>query len=182
MVVAEARRTYTYLSLFGYRVDAVVVNRLLPDDVTDPYFGKWKEIQADHFRTITESFAPLPILTCRLFDDEMVGLPRLGEVADEVYGRIDPAAVLAESTPLRVTKERGGGYALRLDLPFAERGDLDVHRKGDELLIRVGQHKRNVLLPQALQPLEITAANLRGGTLVVRFGADDGQPAGARRA
>ncbi|HYY79681.1 MAG TPA: ArsA family ATPase, partial [Actinomycetes bacterium] len=64
MVVNEARRTYTYLSLFGYRVDAVVVNRLLPDDVTDPYFGKWKEIQADHFRTITESFAPLPILTC----------------------------------------------------------------------------------------------------------------------
>jgi arsenite-transporting ATPase len=182
MVVAEARRTYTYLSLFGYRVDAVVVNRLLPDDVTDPYFGKWKEIQADHFRTITESFAPLPILTCRLFDDEMVGLERLAEVADEVYGGSDPAAVLAESTPLRVTKERGGGYALRLDLPFAERDELDIHRKGDELLIRVGQHKRNVLLPQALQPLEVTAANLGGGTLVVLFGAGDGQPAGARGA
>jgi arsenite/tail-anchored protein-transporting ATPase len=96
-------------------------------------------------------------------------------VADAVYGQDDPAAVLAESSPLRVTKERGGGYALRLDLPFAERDDLDVHRKGDELLIRVGPHKRNVLLPQALQPLEITAANLRGGTLVVRFGAGDGQ-------
>jgi arsenite-transporting ATPase len=182
MVVAEARRTYTYLSLFGYRVDAVVVNRLLPDDVTDPYFGKWKEIQADHFRIITESFAPLPILTCRLFDDEMVGLDRLSEVAAEVYGPRDPADVLAQSRPLRVTKETGGGYALRMDLPFAERGDLDVHRKGDELLIKVGGYKRNVLLPQALQPLEITAANLRGGTLVVRFDAREGPSAGARGA
>jgi arsenite-transporting ATPase len=182
MVVAEARRTYTYLSLFGYRVDAVVVNRMLPDDVTDPYFGKWKEIQADHFRTITESFAPLPILTCRLFDDEMVGLERLAEVAAEVYGERDPAGVLAESRPMRVSKQRGGGYALRMDLPFAERGDLDVHRKGDELLIKVGGYKRNVLLPQALQPLEISAANLRGGTLVVRFDAREGPSAGARGA
>jgi arsenite/tail-anchored protein-transporting ATPase len=163
-------------------VDAVVVNRMLPDDVTDPYFGKWKEIQADHFRIITESFAPLPILTCRLFDDEMVGLDRLAEVAAEVYGSRDPADVLAESRPLRVTKQRGGGYALRMELPFAERGDLDVHRKGDELLIKVGGYKRNVLLPQALQPLEISAANLRGGTLVVRFDAREGPSAGARGA
>jgi arsenite/tail-anchored protein-transporting ATPase len=178
MVVAEARRTYTYLSLFGYRVDAVVVNRLLPDDVTDPYFGKWKDIQADHFRTITESFAPLPILTCRLFDDEMVGLSRLDDVATEVYGDRDPAAVLATTTPIRVTKERGG-YALRLDLPFAERADLDIMRKGDELLVKVGQYKRNVLLPQALRALEVADANLRGGTLVVRFAAPDGAPVGA---
>jgi arsenite-transporting ATPase len=182
MVVAEARRTYTYLSLFGYRVDAVVVNRLLPDDVTDPYFGKWKEIQADHFRGITEAFSPLPILTCRLFDDEMIGLERLGRIADEVYGRQDPAAVLADTQPLRVAKERGG-YALRLDLPFADRDDLDVLRKGDELLVKVGQYRRNVLLPQALQPLEVTAAALRNGTLVVRFGASEPRSAtGTQRA
>src|SRR5437773_902829 len=73
MVIAEARRTYTYLSLFGYRVDAVVVNRIIPDEVNDPYFGKWKDIQADHLRTVYESFDPLPILTARLFDREMVG-------------------------------------------------------------------------------------------------------------
>jgi arsenite-transporting ATPase len=171
MVVAEARRTYTYLSLFGYRVDAVVVNRLLPDDVTDPYFGKWKEIQADHFRTITESFAPLPILTCRLFDNEMVGLERLDEVATAVYAERDPAAVLAHAKPMRVTKEEGGGYALRLDLPFTEHGDLDVLRKGEELYVRVGSFKRNVLLPQALQSLEVVSAALRAGTLVVQFGS-----------
>jgi arsenite-transporting ATPase len=176
MVVNEARRTYTYLSLFGYRVDAVVVNRLLPDDVTDPYFGKWKEIQADHFRTITESFAPLPILTCRLFDNEMFGLQRLDEVATAVYGERDPAAVLAHAKPMRVTKE-ADGYALRLDLPFTERGDLDVLRKGEELYVRVGSFKRNVLLPQALQSLEVMGATLRAGTLLVQFAASEEQRA-----
>jgi len=175
MVVAEARRTYTYLSLFGYRVDAVVVNRLLPDDVTDPYFLKWKEIQAVHYRSITESFAPLPILPCRLFDDEMVGLDRLGEVAAAVYGERDPAAVLAHSQPMRVSKIKGG-YALLLDLPFAERAELDVLRKGEELYVKVGAYKRNVLLPQALQPLDVVAATLRDSTLEVRFGAAPSAP------
>ncbi len=175
MVVAEARRTYTYLSLFGYRVDAVVVNRLLPDDVTDPYFLKWKEIQAVHYRSITESFAPLPILPCRLFDDEMVGLDRLGEVAGAVYGERDPAAVLAHSQPMRVSKTKGG-YALLLDLPFAERAELDVLRKGEELYVKVGAYKRNVLLPQALQPLDVVSATLRDSTLEVRFGAAPSSP------
>src|SRR5204863_9444782 len=89
MVISEARRTYTYLSLFGYRVDAIVVNRIIPDTVTDPYFGKWKDIQAEHLSTVRESFEPVPILTARLFDREMVGLPLLEEMGDEVYGEED---------------------------------------------------------------------------------------------
>src|SRR3954467_11721597 len=77
MVIAEARRTYTYLSLFGYRVDAVVVNRIIPDSVTDPYFLKWKDIRGEPPQPARESFEPLPILTARLFDREMVGIPLL---------------------------------------------------------------------------------------------------------
>ena len=140
MVVAEARRTYTYLSLFGYRVDAVVVNRLLPDDVTDPWFGKWKELQAEHLpdhRRVVRArcrSSPAGCSTTR-----WSGWTGCAEVAAEVYGERDPAGVLAESRPMRVSKQRGGGYDLLMDLPFAERGDLDVHRKGDELLIKVGR-------------------------------------------
>src|SRR6266508_2918366 len=94
MVISEARRTYTYLSLFGYRVDAVVVNRIIPDTVTDPYFGKWKEIQAEHLATVHESFDPLPILTARLFDQEMVGAERLSRMAAEGYGELDVTEIL----------------------------------------------------------------------------------------
>src|SRR5438477_6890744 len=86
MVIAEARRTYTYLALFGYRVDGVVVNRIIPPEVEDPYFGKWKDIQAEHLETVKESFQPLPIITAGLFDREMVGLELLAEMGQAVYG------------------------------------------------------------------------------------------------
>src|SRR5213596_2862019 len=94
MVIAEARRTYTYLGLFGYRVDAVIVNRIIPDEVEDPYFGKWKDVQAEHLATVHESFEPLPILTARLFDREMIGIPLLVEMGDEVYGDQDATDIL----------------------------------------------------------------------------------------
>src|SRR2546423_553154 len=104
MVISEARRTYTYLSLFGYRVDAVIVNRIIPDDVTDPYFGKWKEIQAEHLATVHESFEPVPILTPKLFDREMVGMDLLARMAEEVYGDLDATQILFVEEPIRVRK------------------------------------------------------------------------------
>jgi arsenite-transporting ATPase len=168
MVIAEARRTYTYLALFGYRVDAVVVNRIFPDEITDPYFGKWKDIQAEHLQTVRESFEPVPILTARLFDREMVGLDLLAEMGDEVYGETDAMAILHRDEPLRVRK-RGTSYVLSLKLPFVERGNLEVFRKADELYIRVGSYKRNLILPQTLQRLDVKEANFEDGRLDVRF-------------
>jgi arsenite-transporting ATPase len=179
MVIAEARRTYTYLSLFGYRVDAVVVNRIIPDEVEDPYFGKWKDIQAEHLASVHESFQPIPILTARLFDREMVGSPLLGELAAEIYGDTDVTAILHQEDPLRVRKI-AGVYVLSIRLPFVERTGLNVFRKSDELFVRIGSYKRNVILPQVLQRLEIQEAAFVDDRLEVRFAqADAGQsPAG----
>ncbi|MDP8956917.1 MAG: ArsA family ATPase [Actinomycetota bacterium] len=168
MVIAEARRTYTYLSLFGYRTDAVVVNRIIPEEVSDPYFGKWKEIQAEHLSMIMESFEPVPILKARLFDREMVGLDLLADMAREVYGETDPTTILHRDEPMRV-KRRGSSYVLSLRLPFIERSDLDVFRKADELYISVGSYKRNLILPQTLQRLDVQEANFEDGRLDVRF-------------
>jgi arsenite-transporting ATPase len=170
MVIAEARRTYTYLSLFGYRVDAVVVNRIIPDEVNDPYFGKWKDIQADHLRSIMESFQPIPILTAKLFDREMVGVELLEEMGREVYGERDPSDLLHREDPIRVRKRGGGGYVLSMHLPFSDRADLDVFRKADELYVRVGSYKRNLILPQMLQRLEVQDAMFVDDRLEVRFG------------
>ncbi len=168
MVIAEARRTYTYLGLFGYRVDAIVVNRIIPDDVTDPYFGKWKDIQAEHLRTVRESFEPVPILTARLFDREMVGLDLLGDMGVEVYGTTNVTDVLYRDDPIRVSR-RAGGYVLSMRLPFVSRDDMDIHRRGDELLVRVGSYKRNLILPATLQRLEVRGANFVGDHLEVLF-------------
>ncbi len=168
MVIAEARRTYTYLSLFGYRVDAVVVNRIIPEDVTDPYFGKWKDIQAEHLVTVRESFEPVPILTARLFDREMVGIELLEDMGEEVYKGLNVTDVLFRDDPIRVRK-RGAGYALTMRLPFVSRDDMDIHRRGDELYVRVGSYKRNLILPHTLQRLEVRGANFVGDDLEIAF-------------
>jgi arsenite-transporting ATPase len=177
MVIAEARRTYTYLSLFGYRVDAIVANRIIPDDVNDPYFVKWKEIQAEHLATIRESFQPVPILPARLFDQEIVGPDLLEQLGNEVYGDLDPADVLHRDQPIKVRK-RGPYYVLMMRLPFVDRDDLDIYRKGDELYVRVGAYKRNLILPHALQRLDIRQARFVEEGLEVRFAEKGSSQAG----
>jgi arsenite/tail-anchored protein-transporting ATPase len=172
MVIAEARRTYTYLGLFGYRVDAVIANRIIPPDVTDPYFGKWKDIQAEHLATIHESFEPVPILEARLFDREMVGVGLLEEMGEEVYRDLDATAVLYRDDPIRVRK-RGKGYVLGMRLPFVSRDDMDIHRRGEELYVRVGTYKRNLVLPQTLKSMSIREANFAGDRLEISFGRDE---------
>ena len=171
MVIAEARRTYTYLGLFGYRVDAVVVNRIIPDDVVDPYFGKWKDIQAEHLATVRESFEPVPILTARLFDREMVGVQLLQEMGDEVYGTAEAMDVLYRDDPIRVRK-RGTGYVLSMRLPFVSREEMDIHRRGDELYVRVGSYKRNLILPQTLKRMVVREASFAGDHLEILFGRE----------
>jgi arsenite/tail-anchored protein-transporting ATPase len=168
MVIAEARRTYTYLSLFGYRVDAIVANRIIPGDVTDPYFGKWKEIQNEHLATIRESFQPVPVLTARLFEQEMVGFDLLKRMGDDVYEDADETKVFHLDEPIRVQK-RGGWYVLSLQLPFTDRAQLDIHRKAEELVVRVGSYKRTLILPHALQRLEIREARFVEDRLEIRF-------------
>ena len=116
MVIAEARRTYTYLSLFGYRVDAVVANRLLPAEVSDPWFDRWKELHVEHLKTIEDSFAPLPVLTVELAAEELVGVDALRAFGARVYGERDAASILHEGQPLKITR-RAGRTTLVLELP-----------------------------------------------------------------
>lgn len=173
MVIAEAKRTYTYLNLFGYRVDAVVVNRLLPPEVSDPYFARWKEIQAEHLQTIEESFAPLPILTARLRDQELTGNELLADLGAEIYGDADPAAVLYTGEAMRVDK-RGESYVLSLQLPFARKEELELSRKEDELFVRVGRYRRTIMLPGVLSRREVGSATLEGDRIEIVFQRDGG--------
>jgi arsenite-transporting ATPase len=168
VVIAEARRTFTYLSLFGYRVDAVVANRLLPEGVTDPWFDKWKSLQGEHLETIDESFAPLPVLRAELAGDELVGLDQLRAFADGLYGDTDAAAILHEGEPLQIERH-GDDYVLVQELPFADRDDLEIGRLPDELLVRVGPYRRSLLLPDSLRRCAVSYASHNDGVLRVTF-------------
>ena len=174
MVIDEARRTYSYLSLFGYGVDGVVVNRVLPQEVADPYFERWRAIQKGHLDTIDEAFAEVPRLRLRLFDDEMVGIDRLRYMYAELYGDRHPILDFTATHPFRIV-DSDGGITMEMDIPFVEKSELDVYRTGHELYIRVGPYRRSFILPDALHRREVTRARLEGGTLTVSFSDPDGR-------
>ena len=175
MVIAEARRLSTYLALFGYGVDAVIANRLLPDAVTDPWFKAWKDAHAEHLMAIEEGFAPLPILKAELAPEELVGVERLRRFGEILYGSADPAGLLHHGEPLRIEK-RGADYVLSLELPFADRDDLDLGRVESELLVRVGPYRRGIVLPDSLKRREIEGARMVGDRLEVTFVEGGQQP------
>src|SRR3712207_3077631 len=143
MVIAEARRAYTYLNLYDYGVDAVVVNRLLPETVSDPYFEKWREAQKGHLAEIENSFSPIPIFTARLFDRELYGLEALGALAEEVFREEEPLRVFFRGAAHEIVASNGG-YEVVFNLPLLEKGNVDLSKKGAELLVQVGGYKRNV--------------------------------------
>ncbi|MGH8935959.1 MAG: ArsA family ATPase [Acidimicrobiia bacterium] len=174
MVINEARRTYTYLGLFGYAADAVVVNRVLPDTVTDPYFKRWREIQGEHLASIARGFADLPIFELRLFDEEMVGVDRLRLLGEELYGERDPTDRFSNASMFRMEEDGQGRAVLALRIPFARQGEVDVLRHGDELFVTVGAYRRSFVLPDSLLRRAVVRAHLGGGQLRVTFGEPDG--------
>jgi arsenite-transporting ATPase len=154
--------------LFGYHLDAVVANRLLPDDVTDPWFDEWKSAHTEHLKTIEADFAPLPILRAELASSELTGIGGLRGFAAALYGESDPSAVLHSQQPMRFAHD-DTTTTLYVRLPFATRDDLDVARRGNELLIRVGPQRRRVVLPDSLQRRAVQSARLIGDELAVVF-------------
>lgn len=174
MVISEARRTYTYLGLFGYSVDSAVVNRVLPDDVSDPYFDRWREIQVGHMADIEDGFAGTDVRRLRLFEEEMVGVDLLRKVASELYGDTDPTERLSEGHALRVEESaEGGDVELVMSVPFTERGDVDLMRHGDEVFITVGSYRRSLVLPDSLQRRTICGAKIHEGELRIVFTLED---------
>jgi arsenite/tail-anchored protein-transporting ATPase len=173
MVVDEARRTFTYLNLYGYLTDAVVVNRVFGAEVGE-YFGPWRARQQEQLGAVRDAFAPVPVLQAPYFEEEVVGGAMLDRLGDALFAPAgtgsgtDAHALLHHSISERLELGRDGA-TLRLDLPFAQRGDLSLKRLGAELIVRVDGHKRTLLLPPALDDLEPTGAAFEDGVLLVTF-------------
>ena len=172
VVVAEARRTYTSLSLYGYRVDAVLANRIFPDESADPWRAGWVAAQAEQLREVEASFAPLPVHRSAYRSSEPVGIDALTDFAEQAYASTpDPFAAPPLDEPLLVERS-GDEFVLSLALPLAERDDMDLVRSGDELVLTVGSARRVLALPSALKRCTVAGAALRDGRLRVRFEPD----------
>jgi arsenite-transporting ATPase len=169
MVIKESQRVYTYLSLFGFSVDGVVMNRIIPNEVKDSYFGEWKKTQRKHIKEANDSFQPIPIFHCSLFDREIVGIELLSEMAVDIFGGEDPTSVFYRENPMVIGK-RDGEYILSIRLPFVEKKELDMWVKGDELILTIGNLKRNIFLPRSLSSLKVKGAKFEDDNLIVTFG------------
>jgi arsenite/tail-anchored protein-transporting ATPase len=172
MVINESQRLYTYLSLFGFSVDAVIANRVLPEEARSAYFDRWFAIQAGHLATARADFDPLPFFEAPLFDREMVGTSMLDEFGRRVFGKSDPSAVLHREKPVEVKKE-GRAYALYLRLPFAEKDRIQVFARGDELVVQVDNQRRTIVLPRTLAGRAVASAGFSDERLRVVFGSKE---------
>jgi arsenite-transporting ATPase len=182
MVVKEAQRAYTYLNLYGYSVDAVVCNRVFPRDLEDPYFDVWKKAQAANLELVHECFHPLPVFEIPLFDQEVTGVPMLRRMADTVFGadpvkggQGDPTGKYYVGNPQEIFR-RNGEYVLSIPLPLAEREAVNLHRSVfDELIVRIGNWKRNLVLPTGLAKLDVSGAKYEGDRLNILFAIPPGE-------
>lgn len=189
MVVKEGARAVTYLSLYGYPVDAVVVNRILPGIVSDgvgnarltqpsddPYLRHLQEIQTRYLADIEREFHPLPILRSAWFDREMVGVDKLELLAASLFAESDPGQIFFVGQTQQILEE-GNDYVLKLPLPHVELNKVKLTKRGDELFISIGNFKRELLLPAVLAHRNAGGAVFADGILQVRFPPGQAQPA-----
>ena len=175
MVIKEAQRAFTYLNLYGYATDLIICNRMIPGQVSDGYFSMWKEIQGRYHQMVEEAFSPLPILDVPLFDQEVVGLEMLRKMALAIFGDQDPAKVFYKGKTQQIVKQ-DQYYQLSLPLPLVDRSRIQLTKTAhDELVIHIGNWKRNLLLPRVLAGLEVAGARYEGDQLIVTFVPSDGQ-------
>ena len=168
VVLAEARRSFTTLSLFGYRVDGVIANRVFPADGADEWRAGWVRAQDTVLAQVEQSFAGLPVWRSVYRPGEPVGVDALAELAADVYGEDDPLAAPVGEGPFRITRNRAGAQ-LSLSLPFVSRAEVDLARNGDELVLTVGSYRRLLTLPSGLARYRVAGARVEEGELQVRF-------------
>ncbi len=173
MVIREAQRSLTYLNLFGYNVDAVMINRVLTQDTIErsPARAYVSEMQDKYRQQVADSFMPLPMFPARQFDREIVGEDMLKQLAQELFGdKTDPTAFFFRGQSQEIIK-RGDTYIMKLKLPFATQDDVKLMQTGDDLVIEVGWHRRAIVLPTALARCTAVDATFNGDFLEVIFNA-----------
>ena len=167
MVIQEAKRAYTYLQLYGYGVDAAVVNRVVPDD-EGGVMEKYVAAQAGYLAEIEETFAPLPVLRVPHLGQEVFGLELLEQIGAGLYDARDPAAVYHSEPSYKVENE-GDAYTVSLKVPYADDAEVEAEQFGDDLVVQVRNQRRNVTLPAFLAYYRLTSAGVDGGWLRARF-------------
>jgi arsenite-transporting ATPase len=174
LVVAEGQRTMSYLALYGYPVDAVLVNRVLGADLGSPLLETWHANQLRQLKRIDEAFSPLPQAHAQIRPSEPIGFENLAEVGLELYGDLDPLARMSTQGAVTITSE-GANAVVRIPVSGIERGDISVERERTELTVGLGAHRRVIALPDGFGDRQVLRAGVNHDMLEIVFtGADNG--------
>jgi arsenite/tail-anchored protein-transporting ATPase len=171
MVIKEALRAETYLSLFGYPIDAVVCNRVIQSgDYQDAFMQDLYNTQEKLRQRIHQTFAPLPVWEAPYHSREILGIEQLSKLADTIFGTEDPTQIFHRGPVQEVVRE-GDTYILRLPLPHVEMDKVLMNKKGDEVIVEIGNFKREITLPAVLVNQEATVARFANKSLEIHFSA-----------
>ena len=168
MVLKETQRAYMYFCLYGLTIDHIIVNRLMPEEKSSKFVTHWVQMQRTYLKEIHERFAPTPVSTVQLLNQELLGIEGLKRFADELYGDSDPSEVHTTESPHRFIKENGE-YVAKIRLPFVAQRDVDLSKSGDELIIRIGGFKKHLDLPRSFVSRQPARARIEHDSLWVYF-------------
>ncbi|HLE25055.1 MAG TPA: ArsA family ATPase [Thermodesulfobacteriota bacterium] len=177
MVIKETQRAYTYLNLYGYPVDSVIINRTMPKELEHPFFEEWKKSQLGYREEVEELFSPIPTFEAKLFSKEVLGIESLEEFGSNLFSKKDPIRIFFKGKPYEIIKE-GGSYQLLLKLPFVSKEEIKLFQIKDELTIQVENHRRNILLPRFLADLPVKEAKYQDEMLRIIFEKKERKPRG----
>ena len=168
IVLKETQRAFMYFCLYGLCIDAVIINRIFPEETDSDFFELWKQTQQRYIDEATNYFSEVPIWKVHLFDDEIVGEKGLLWLANALYAEINPADIFFEEKPYQFSKN-GEQYQISMYLPFITKQDIDLARYGDELIVRIGGFKQHIVLPRSLAHANPTSAKLVDNRLIITF-------------
>jgi arsenite-transporting ATPase len=172
IVLKETQRAFMYFCLYKMNIDAIIMNRILPDDVKDAYFEAWRGSQRKYIERAEENFAPIPTFYVNLFKGEILGYDSLKVLADQIYGEKNPLDRFFEGEAFSLAKQ-DGEYRLVMKLPFVMKGDVELSKVADELVVRVGSMRRHVWLPHYVAASKEVRAKLEGQYLLIHFKGED---------
>ncbi|WP_445506501.1 ArsA family ATPase [Niallia sp. 03190] len=168
MVIAESRRAFTYLNLFGFNTDAIFVNRVIPEEAREGFLANWHHIHQRYDEEIKTCFEPLPIYRIPLMPSEVSGRLQLEQLSSVGFGETDMSSILFSGKTEQVRKEEGQ-YILEISLPFVSKDEIELSQKGEELIVQIGAYKRKLVLPRILVGRSIESARLADHILALRF-------------
>ncbi|MBO4864027.1 MAG: ArsA family ATPase [Eubacterium sp.] len=174
MVVEETKRNYMYMNLYNFNVDGLYINRIIPTDIGNDFFNDWIKIQKEYISQLKESFAALPIYEIPWYDRELKGADNIQRIVDDVLmdGDVFEAKVITERESFSQTET---GYSLSVNIPGADKDDIDLYQASNDIVIKTGNFKRNIPLPNILRTYEVAGAKFEDGTLRIQFekGSDE---------